>query len=232
MDAATLPRMWRNSQPGGAKTPTTTSLLQLGRLARFLFWTAEASLRKLEKQHGALPETVESITPRGRHLFFKCENGAVRNSAGGPAPGLDIRGDGGYVVLPPSIHPSGRAYVWSVDSTDHFAEAPAWLSNLISGKANGICQRQSKSPEHWHRILRNTVRNGARNTTLTSICGKLLRTGVTELALLFDVMCCINIARCFCSRHGFPTTWPNSAPRMPPCRSASPGASRSPNLPA
>jgi hypothetical protein len=157
---------------------------------------AEASLRKLEGQYGALPETVESITPRGRHIFFRCENGAIRNSAGAIAPGLDIRGDGGYVVLPPSIHPSGRPYVWSVDSGDHFAEAPAWLSNLISGKANGICQRQSKSPEHWHRILRNTVRNGARNTTLTSICGKLLRTGVTELALLFDVMCCVNLARC------------------------------------
>ena len=69
---------------------------------------AEASLRKLEEQHGALPETVESITPRGRHIFFRCENGVVRNSAGAIAPGLDIRGDGGYVVLPPSIHPSGR----------------------------------------------------------------------------------------------------------------------------
>ena len=66
---------------------------------------AEASLRKLEAQHGALPETVESITPRGRHIFFRCENGVVRNSAGAIAPGLDIRGDGGYVVLPPSTSP-------------------------------------------------------------------------------------------------------------------------------
>jgi hypothetical protein len=77
---------------------------------------AAASLRKLEDRYGTLPETVASITPRGSHLFFKSENGAVRNSAGAIAPGLDIRGDGGYVVLPPSIHPSGRPYVWSVDS--------------------------------------------------------------------------------------------------------------------
>jgi len=74
---------------------------------------AEASLRKLEEQYSALPSTVESITPRGRHLFFKCENGNVRNSAGAIAPGLDVRGDGGYVVLPPSTHPSGRRYTWS-----------------------------------------------------------------------------------------------------------------------
>ena len=69
---------------------------------------AEESLRKLEEQYSPLPKTVESVTPRGRHLFFRSENGAVRNSAGAIAPGLDIRGDGGYVVLPPSIHPSGR----------------------------------------------------------------------------------------------------------------------------
>jgi hypothetical protein len=157
---------------------------------------AEASLRKLEEQHGALPATVESITPRGRHLFFRCENGGVRNSAGVIAQGLDIRGDGGYVVLPPSMHPSGRCYVWSVDSADHFAEAPAWLSNLFTAKPNGHCHRQAKSPEHWHSVISNTIRNGGRNSTLTSICGKLLHAGLTELAFLYDVMCCINIARC------------------------------------
>jgi hypothetical protein len=157
---------------------------------------AEASLHKLEQLHGALPETVESITPRGRHLFFKCETGAVRNSAGGLAPGLDIRGDGGYVVLPPSMHPSGRRYMWSVDSADHFAEAPAWLGQPLSGTRNGTCARRAKSPEHWHSALTSTIQNGARNSTLTSICGKLLYAGLTELAFLCDLMCCINLARC------------------------------------
>ena len=99
-----------------------------------------------------MPPTVESIMPRGRHIFFKCENGAIRNSAGTIAPGLDVRADGGYVVLPPSIHPSGRPYVWSVDSGDHFAEAPAWLSNLLRGEGdNGESAVNAKSPEHWHR---------------------------------------------------------------------------------
>jgi hypothetical protein len=157
---------------------------------------AEESLRRLEQQYGALPATVESITPRGRHLFFKCENANVRNSVGAIAPGLDIRGDGGYVVLPPSIHPTGRPYIWSVDSADHFAEAPAWLSNLLSGTSDGKCARKTKTPEHWHSALTNTIRNGARNSTLTSISGKLLHAGLTELAFLYDVMCCINIARC------------------------------------
>ena len=138
---------------------------------------AEASLRKLEEQYGSIPATVESITPRGSHLFFKCENGTVRNSASAIAPGLDIRGDGGYVVLPPSIHPRGRPYVWSVDSADHFAEAPAWLMKLLGCGNSRNCRRQAQSPEHWHSTITSTIRNGARNSTLTSICGKLLHTG-------------------------------------------------------
>jgi hypothetical protein len=157
---------------------------------------AAASLRKLEEQYGSLPETVESITPRGSHLFFKSESVTVRNSAGTIASGLDIRGEGGYVVLPPSIHPSGRQYVWSVDSASHFAEAPPWLISLLGGANNGNCRRHSRSPEHWYSTLTGAIRNGTRNSTLTSICGKLLRTGMTELPLLFSVMCCINIARC------------------------------------
>lgn len=47
---------------------------------------AEAELRKLEAQHGELPATVESITGRGRHLFFKWPETPVRNSAGRIAP--------------------------------------------------------------------------------------------------------------------------------------------------
>src|SRR5690348_11617756 len=50
---------------------------------------AEAELRKLEAQYGPIPPTVESITARGRHLFFRCPQQPVRNSAGRLAPGID-----------------------------------------------------------------------------------------------------------------------------------------------
>jgi Bifunctional DNA primase/polymerase, N-terminal len=72
---------------------------------------AEAQLTKLEKEHGSLPPSVESITARGRHVWFRYPTGMmVPNSAGKIAPGCDIRGNGGYVLVPPSIHPSGRRY--------------------------------------------------------------------------------------------------------------------------
>ena len=44
--------------------------------------------------------------------------------------------------------------------------------------------------------LTNTIHNGERNTTLASVCGKLLHFGVTDLTLLFDIITCVNVARC------------------------------------
>lgn len=55
----------------------------------------------------------------------------VRNSAGKIAPGIDVRGDGGYVLAPPSIHPTGRRYEWSVDCASALATAPAWLLDRV-----------------------------------------------------------------------------------------------------
>jgi hypothetical protein len=43
---------------------------------------------------------------------------------------VDVRGEGGYVLAPPSIHPSGLAYAWSVDSASAFADAPDWLVRI------------------------------------------------------------------------------------------------------
>ncbi len=71
-----------------------------------------ASLRKLEREHGALPDTLESITGGGgRHVYFSHPGGEVRNRVG-IVPGIDLRGDGGCIVAPPSVHPSGKPYRW------------------------------------------------------------------------------------------------------------------------
>lgn len=60
-------------------------------------------------------KTYTSLTGGGgKHLLFKAPAGIeIKNSAGKLAPGIDVRGAGGYIVLPPSIHPSGRAYEWA-----------------------------------------------------------------------------------------------------------------------
>jgi hypothetical protein len=70
------------------------------------------SLKELEREHGALPATMESITGGGgRHLYFAHPGGVVTNRAN-IRPGIDLRGDGGCIVAPPSVHPSGKRYRW------------------------------------------------------------------------------------------------------------------------
>ena len=68
----------------------------------------DKSLRDLERQHGPLPLTPEVLTGGGgRHFYFTYPEGAtIGNSSGKLAAGLDVKGKGGYVVAPPSLHPS------------------------------------------------------------------------------------------------------------------------------
>lgn len=58
-----------------------------------------------------LPLTVTTRTGRGHHLFYRCET-TIRNSRGRLGAGIDVRGENGYVILPPSRHVSGRRYGW------------------------------------------------------------------------------------------------------------------------
>ena len=72
---------------------------------------------------------------RGRQYFFAYPPGCrIKNSAGKLGPGLDIRGEGGYVVAAPSIHPSGVAYAWDPENHPRkmaFAPTPGWLLSLL-----------------------------------------------------------------------------------------------------
>lgn len=66
------------------------------------------------EEYGTLGATVEARTGKGRHLYFALPDGVrLGNSARRLGPQLDTRGDGGYVVAPPSIHPNGHAYRWA-----------------------------------------------------------------------------------------------------------------------
>lgn len=74
---------------------------------------------------GPCPDTLAIETPRGWHLYFKHPGFPVKTSAGELGKGIDIRGEGGFVVAPGSPHRSGGTYVL-VDDTPP-ADAPAWL---------------------------------------------------------------------------------------------------------
>jgi len=95
----------------------------------------EASLIEMAKHGCSLPDTYIVRTGRGSHFYFNWpDNQDVRNSQSKIAPGLDIRGDGGFVVAPPSVHASGAQYEIA-ESSIPAVDAPEWLLSLIKTPA-------------------------------------------------------------------------------------------------
>jgi len=95
------------------------------------------SLAKLEREHGELPRTVKAITGGGGfHYLFRWPGWRVKNGTSKIGPGLDVKGDGGYIVAAPSIHDKTAAeYEWELAPGDApIADAPAWLLELIAAK--------------------------------------------------------------------------------------------------
>ncbi|MBB6299927.1 AAA family ATPase [Rhizobium leucaenae] len=93
-------------------------------------------LAEMEAIHGTLPQTARATTANGgTHVFFKHVDG-VRNRAA-IAPGVDTRGEGGYVLAPGSVMADGRRYQWidhDGDGMPEFADAPGWLLDLVKTK--------------------------------------------------------------------------------------------------
>lgn len=85
-----------------------------------------AELKALVAKHGPLPATLAARTGNGLHLYFVGDG--VRSSARGK---LHVRGTGGYVVAPPSVHPSGRIYAW-IDPALTVAPLPDWLKEWMT----------------------------------------------------------------------------------------------------
>jgi hypothetical protein len=96
----------------------------------------KATLDHLITQHGPLPPTLVTITPRGgQHLIWTWDpNVEVRNSAGRIGPGIDVRGNGGYVCWPPSRNANGGEYCWEQNGVNQAAPAPGWLITLARKK--------------------------------------------------------------------------------------------------
>ncbi|RWP19243.1 MAG: hypothetical protein EOR00_09040 [Mesorhizobium sp.] len=105
-------------------------------------------LAEMEAIHGPLPETARAKTANGgTHVFFKNVEG-IRNRAA-IAPGVDSRGQDGYVCGPGSVMADGRRYGWvDRDGTPYepvgipdFADAPQWLLDLLLPKKELVAVR-------------------------------------------------------------------------------------------
>jgi hypothetical protein len=88
-----------------------------------------ATMRGLVGELGPLPPTLRARTGSGWHLYFRLDGAVVRQGANVLGPGVDTRSTGGYVVAPPSIHPSGARYRWLTDLAPAVCP-PKWLARL------------------------------------------------------------------------------------------------------
>jgi hypothetical protein len=137
---------------------------------------------------------LQSSRPRGRHIYFRLPPGIIIRNSAGKLAAVDIRGDGGYVLSPPSVHPDGSIYKWATDSGKTFADPPQWLVDKTveaGGNGNGHATLASE----WRELITAGISKGQRNSTVTRLTGHLLRHYVDPYVTL-ELMQVWNTARC------------------------------------
>lgn len=138
------------------------------------------SLAELEKQYGVLPVTPTANTGGGgKHYYFDCLDLDLRNTAG-TLPGLDFRGNGGMIIVPPSGHQSGGSYLWE-DGKSIFkierAPIPMWLVEQV------IKPAKAKSRSVQSKLVEK-VAEGSRNDSLFRLACSLRARGNSDNFIL------------------------------------------------
>ena len=137
------------------------------------------SLEDWQREHGDFPETWTAITGRGGYHLYYRGNGKIKNRAG-IIDGVDIRGNGGYVVAPPSIHKNGNRYEWEY-SPDEFEIAKA--DNNVEYFLNHDDQKQSTTF-----TMPNIVAAGQRNQMLFRFACMMQAKGASDQSVFAATM--------------------------------------------
>lgn len=135
------------------------------------------SVRMWEQDTGeTLPETVRAITGRGgAHLYYKYDGKDITNRAG-ILDGVDVRGEGGYVVAPPSVHPNGTEYAWEDDPAETpLAEVDDTIKRFLAIGTDTTTKERFSLPQ--------TIGSGQRNKTLHSFACSLQAQGLSDDAI-------------------------------------------------
>lgn len=155
--------------------------------------------------HSDLPSAPSQSTGKGRHYFFRVEF-ETQNTAGKVGKNIDTRGDGGYVVAAPSVHPNGAQYRWLDDvpplgALADLPHAPEWLLSLVTApertteRPANDWQGDARRPEGYEAYVASALagefakvagaREGRRNDTLNAAAfslGTLIGAGVLDEA--------------------------------------------------
>jgi hypothetical protein len=121
---------------------------------------------------GVLPETAMVRTGSGGYhlvFYYDKQQHRITNSSGSLPKGIDVRGEGGYVIAVPSIHVSGKRYEWI--EKDGVVQIPRHLLDLILTPRSAITAPGTVK----HEALSTMGEGSGRNNRLTSIAGALRR---------------------------------------------------------
>lgn len=149
------------------------------------------TLQRIEQRFGALPATIAATTGAGGQHYYFGHPGYVVRSRSGIGQGIDLRGDGGYVVAPPSLHPSGQAYRW-IANRSPAEQAPASLPDWLLTAA-GI--PYSRSPEEWAQLAVEPVPQWQGSAAIAGLSGHLLWHGINPRIVL-GLLLAWNQSRC------------------------------------
>lgn len=134
-------------------------------------------LREWERDHKELPETVSAITGRGgSHLYFKYDGSEKYGNRAGILDGIDVRGDGGYVIAPPSLHPNGTEYQWENDPDD------TKMSGITDTVKEFLSIGHTATQETFK--LPDKIRAGKRNDTIYRLACSMQSKGASDEAIL------------------------------------------------
>jgi len=125
--------------------------------------------------HGTITQTTGK--KGSLHLLFKHPRDQKYQNRVGLFPDVDVRADGGYIVVAPSIHPNGTQYKWDIDpiemDLDDLMDLPSDVKDkLVADQGiTGV----SKNPEGWVQEALMGVKEGSRNAVCTKLAGYYLR---------------------------------------------------------
>jgi hypothetical protein len=155
-----------------------------------------SGLSNYQKAGYELPNCPMAQTPSGGlHLYFKQPPAQVKNSASLIAGGVDVRGEGGYIISPPS-HTLFGAYSWK-SSPETVLNGPVELpSNLLEAIQNPTKkQKSAKLRSSLASQILTPILEGGRNHEITRRCGFLLRKydadHAWEMIKLINAECCL-----------------------------------------
>jgi predicted P-loop ATPase len=131
-----------------------------------------------ERINGKLPDTALCITGRGGyHLYYRYDKDDIKNRAG-LLDGVDVRGEGGYVIAPPSMHPNGTEYQWE-DSPDEIALAS--VDGMVRKFLFGDNEKPRSAAEFK---LPDRIQSGERNETLFKLACSMQSQGLPDAAIV------------------------------------------------